>query len=169
MASKTYGTLVEGNLVLAPKNITIGTVTYKPATDAAYIQAGYKPVAYSPYPADGNTYEAYYEEKTKQIAQKWRLVHELTPAERRERAYQSEKCCIFHDEEYTCDELETLYYKYFAEDGKEEYCAEIKAAITAGKAHIREEYPDEPPQAETSDEDSVDYGAGDEIEPESEV
>lgn len=143
MASKTYGTLVGGELVLAPKNITIGTVTYKPATDAAYIQAGYKVVSYSPYPTDGNEYEAYYEEKTKQIAQKWRLVRELTPAERRERAYQSEKCCTYNEIEYTCDELESLYYKYFAETGKEEMCADIKAAITAGKAHIREEYPDE--------------------------
>lgn len=163
--NKTYGKLEEGNLVLAPKNITIENVTYKPATEAALLQAGYKPVSYAPYPTDGNEYESYYEEKTKQIAQKWRLVHELTPSERREIAYQSEECCIYQEKAYTCDALESLYYKYFAEDGKEAVCAEIKAVITAGKAHIREEYPDANEEC-VGEADSVDYGAGDELESE---
>lgn len=145
---KQYAKLIDGVLELAPKNVTIGNVTYKPATEAVYIQLGYKKVSYTPYPSDGNTYEEYWEEKIKYIYQKWRLVHELTPAERRERAYQTEKCCTYNEVEYTCDELENLYYKYFAEDGKEDICSAIKSVITAGKAHIREEYPDETEQIE---------------------
>ena len=148
MASRTYGKLVNDELELAPENITIGNVTYKPATDAALKLAGYKVVSYAPYPSDGNVYESYWEELTAQIAQHWRLVRELTPSEKRERAYQSEKCCEYGDGLYTCDELESLYYKYFAEDGKEDICAALKAAITAGKAHIREEYPDVEPNEE---------------------
>ena len=140
---KPYGKLEDGKLILAPINITIGSVTYKPATEAAYILAGYKEVSYMSYPTDGNEYEEYWEELTRQIAQRWRLVRELTPSERRERAYQSEKCCEFNDQLYTCDELENLYYKYFAETGKETICEEVKSIITAGKNHIREEYPDE--------------------------
>lgn len=167
MTTKTYGKLEEGNLVLAPKNITIENVTYKPATEAAYIQAGYKVVSYAPYPTDGNEYEATWKETKKQIAQFWTLVRELTPAERREQAYQSEECCVFQEKNYTCDALESLYYKYFAEDGKEELCAEIKAAITTGKAHIREEYPDaNEAEGGINEADSVDFGAGDEIESE---
>ena len=167
MINKTYGKLVDGELVLAPKNITIGNVTYKPATEAAYIQAGYKEVAYAPYPTDGNEYQSTYKEMKKQIAQIWKLVRELTPSERREIAYQSEECCVFQEKNYTCDALESLYYKYFAEDGKDAICAEIKAVITAGKEHIREEYPDaNDNEGNVNEADSVDFGAGDEIESE---
>lgn len=147
-----YGKIVAGKLVYAPSVITIDDVTYKPATDEIYVEAGYKPIVNFPYPTDGNIYEEYYEEEGDYIMQHWRLVCELTPAERRENAYQTERCCPYGDDLYTCDELEDLYYKYFAEDGKEDICAALKAAITAGKAHIREEYPDEPKPAEEPEE-----------------
>lgn len=149
-----YGKLVKGKLILAPDVITIDNITYKPATSEVYIRAGYKPVTYTPYPADGNIYEGSYEDLGEEIVQLWRLVRELTPSERRENAYQNEKCCVYGEELYTCDELEDLYYKYFAEAGKEDICAALKAAITAGKAHIREEFPDEPPEPEEEPKES---------------
>ena len=139
----TYGKIVDGVFQLAPKNVTVDNVTYKPATSEAYVAAGYKPVIYENYPSDGNTYEVSYTETEESIIQGWTLTHELTPEERRELAYETETCCEYQGANYTCDQMEDLYYKYFAESGKEELCATLKAIITAGKAHIREEYPDE--------------------------
>lgn len=137
-----YGKIEEGVLVYAPESITVGSVTYKPATEEALTVAGYKPVEYTPYPIDGNTYtESWTEEETK-IVQTWILEHELTPTERREYAYETEKVCEYLGKTYTCDEMEDLYYKYFAEDGKEDICAAVKAIITGGKAYIREKYPE---------------------------
>lgn len=137
-----YGKIEKGVLVYAPKNITVGGRTYIPGTEKAYIEAGYKPIEDVPYPTDGNVYEHSWKETKTKIKGVWTLTHELTPAERRELAYQTEKVCTYEEEEYTCDEMESLFYKYFAETGKEEKCADIKAVITAGKEHIREEYPD---------------------------
>lgn len=127
-----------------------GTI-YSPATPEELVEAGYKPVIDTPYPDDGNTYAHSWQDNPADITGVWTLVHELTPEERRELAYQTEPCCEYDGKTYTCDGLEDLFYKYFAETGKEDKCAEIKAVITAGKAHIREEYPDVPEEVEEAE------------------
>ena len=137
-----YAKLVDGQPVYAPYKIEKDGIWYIPYPEEMMIEDGYKVVIDTPYPTDGNIYTHSWTETDTAITGVWTLERELTPAERREFAYQTEKVCVYEGEEFTCDEMESLFYKYFAETGKEEKCAGIKTVITAGKAAIREEYPD---------------------------
>ena len=65
----------------------------------------------------------------------------LTPAELRERAYETVKCITYENEQLTVDEANKKWQEYQAEGN--EKAAEITTLIAAAKASIRAEYPDE--------------------------
>ena len=65
----------------------------------------------------------------------------LTPAEKRETAYNSEKCIIYSGSALTIDEANDLWKKYQAEGSPK--AAELTALIVAEKMAIRSTYPDE--------------------------
>lgn len=77
-----YGTLINGDLILAPRRLTIdGCVVFNP-TDAQYEAAGYLPVIYTDAPEapEGYYAEPHWEEQSGEIVQVWHM-EELPPEE----------------------------------------------------------------------------------------
>lgn len=74
-----YGKLIDGNLRVAPKVLTgEGTIVYNPPAEM-YLQAGYKPVTFTPEPGDAPTGYVYvpgWEETDEAIIQTWTLEEE---------------------------------------------------------------------------------------------
>lgn len=66
---------------------------------------------------------------------------ELTPAEKREQAYNEDACIELGGEMITVTAAATLW-QYYAAEGNEK-ADELQALIAAAKAAIREQYPDE--------------------------
>lgn len=64
----------------------------------------------------------------------------LTGEEKREKAYQTEKCITFNGGVLTVDEANKLWQEYQAEGSNK--AAEITALIATAKAEIRAKYPD---------------------------
>lgn len=76
-----YGKLYNGQLIPAPKKITIGEYNVWNATEQQYRSLGYKPVQYAepPEPPEGYDYEFAWTETDTEIVQTYELVeHELT-------------------------------------------------------------------------------------------
>jgi len=68
-----YGKLINNNLFLAPRRLTIdGCVVFNP-TDVQYEAAGYLPVIYTPEPEapEGYYAVAHFEEQSGEIVQEW--------------------------------------------------------------------------------------------------
>ena len=71
-----YGKLINNNLTLAPRRMTIdGCVVFNP-TDAQYEAAGYLPVIYTPAPEapEGYYADAHWEEHDSKIVEIWEFV-----------------------------------------------------------------------------------------------
>ena len=77
-----YGTLINGNLTLAPRRITLDGWTVINPSDEQYAAAGYLPVTYTDAPVapEGFYPVSAWEEQEGAIVQAWRL-EELTPEE----------------------------------------------------------------------------------------
>lgn len=73
----------------------------------------------------------------------------FTPAELREKAYETEKCIEYGGELLTVDEANHLWEVYEAEGS--ERAVELTELIAVAKAEIRERYPDEPIESEDED------------------
>jgi len=70
----------------------------------------------------------------------------FTPAELREKAYETEHNIVYGDEVLTVDEANHLWEVYKAEGS--ERATELTELIAVAKAEIRERYPDEPIESE---------------------
>ena len=64
----------------------------------------------------------------------------MTGAEKREQAYQTEKCIEYDDKILTVDEANNIWLYYQAENNPK--ASELTAAIASAKAAIRERFPD---------------------------
>ena len=64
----------------------------------------------------------------------------LTPAELRERAYETVKCITYENEQLTVDEANKKWQEYQAEGN--EKATELTQLIHTAKENIREQYPD---------------------------
>lgn len=135
-----YAKLIKGELSFAPESITIDKTTYIPPTDEAYRIAGYKPVKYTSMPTDRNKYESHFEENNYEIYQVWSEVP-MTPAEKREYAYETLAICPWQNELHTVDFMNDLWSKYSAEASSA--AEDISVIIAEAKATIRSRYPDE--------------------------
>ena len=71
-----YATVKNGELLLAPKHITIGTENIWNASAEQMLSVGYKLVVFTDAPEapEGSYYESGWEEKAETIEQKWTLV-----------------------------------------------------------------------------------------------
>lgn len=72
---RTYGKLINNNLTLAPRRLTInGCAVFNP-TGEQYEAAGYLPVIYTPAPEapEGYYADAHWEEQDGEIVQVWRF------------------------------------------------------------------------------------------------
>lgn len=69
-------------------------------------------------------------------------VPELTPAEQRERAYDTEPCVVWGGDMLTVTEA-AQRWAYYAAEGRTDKTDELTALIAAAKADIRKQYPDE--------------------------
>lgn len=140
-----YGKVTGGALEYAPTNLEVDLTIYKPAPDYILEEAGYKRIETTPYPDSRDIYTSSWEEREDKIVQVWTLERALTPAEKRELAYQEDRICEYGGEMYTCDELESLAMKYMFEatDAAREKVAAISLILTDAKESIRALYPDE--------------------------
>lgn len=138
-----YGTLIDGELVYAPRNIEYDDTLYIPATDDVYISAGYKLVVIPDKPDDGKEYMQTWTENETEITCVWVEIPDTrTPAEKRENAYETFKICDYMGTKHTVDEMNVLWQRYSAE-GNTIIAEEISAIICDAKAQIREMFPDE--------------------------
>lgn len=69
------------------------------------------------------------------------LMPEPTPAEQREREYQSNPIIVWQGQNITVDQANLVYLQYSAEGSQK--AAEIQTLIIAAKESIRQLYPDE--------------------------
>ena len=151
-----YGTLVGGQPVHAPNPLHIGgSVTYNPQ-DALYEAAGYLPIVDTPMPATAEDaepvyYTSHWEEQDGQIVRVWTETEppaeepapapEMTPAEQRERAYDTEPCVVWGGDMLTVTDAAQVW-AYYAAEGRTDKTNMLTALIAAAKVEIRAKYPD---------------------------
>ena len=152
-----YGTLVDGRPVPAPNPLrTSGSVTYNPP-DALYMREGYLPIVDTPMPetaedAEPVYYTSHWEEQDGQIVRVWTETEppaeetapapEMTPAEQRERAYDTEPCVVWGGDMLTVTQA-AQQWSYYAAEGNADKTDALTALIGAAKQSIRGQYPDE--------------------------
>lgn len=152
-----YGTLVGGKPVPAPNPLrTSGSVTYNPP-DALYLREGYLPIVDTPMPetaedAEPVYYTSHWEEQDGQIVRVWTETEppaeetapapEMTPAEQRERAYDTEPCVPWNGSMLTVTQA-AKQWEYYAAEGRADKTDALTALIAAAKEKIRAEWPDE--------------------------
>ena len=69
-------------------------------------------------------------------------ARELTPRERRESIYRTERIIEYQNELLTVDDANSLYLQYAAE-GNTSICEKLQSLIATTKNNIRKQYPDE--------------------------
>ena len=153
-----YGTLVGGQPVPAPNPLrTSGSVTYNPP-DALYLREGYLPIVDTPMPetaedAEPVYYTSHWEEQDGQIVRVWvetdppepepvPVPKELSPAEKRELAYNTAACIDWDGSMLTVTQA-AQQWAYYAAEGNTEKTDALTALIAAEKQSIRGQYPDE--------------------------
>lgn len=67
------GKLIEGVLIYAPKNATVGKVSYIPAPDSVLADLGYKVIETTSPPDNEYDYICHFEEQNDKIVQVWEL------------------------------------------------------------------------------------------------
>lgn len=151
-----YGTLVGGRPVPAPNPLrTSGRLIYNPP-DALYEAAGYLPIVDTPMPetaedAEPVYYASHWEEIDGEIVRVWTETEppaeetapapEMTPAEQRERAYDTEPCVAWGGEMLTVTQA-AQQWAYYSAEGNAAKTDALTALIAAEKEKIREKYPD---------------------------
>ena len=153
-----YGTLVGGQPVPAPNPLRIGRqVVYNPP-DALYEAAGYLPIVDTPMPetaedAEPVYYTSHWEEQDGRVVRVWvemeppepepvPVPRELTPAERRELAYDTEPVIAWEGQMLTVTDAAQVW-AYYAAEGRSDKTDELTALIAAAKYSIRAKWPDE--------------------------
>lgn len=152
-----YGTLVGGQLVPAPNPLRIGRqVIYNPP-DALYMREGYLPIVDTPMPetaedAEPVYYTSHWEEQVGQIVRVWTETEppaeetapapEMTPAGRRELAYDTEPVIAWEGQMLTVTDAAQVW-AYYAAEGRSDKTDELTALIAAAKYSIRAKWPDE--------------------------
>lgn len=152
-----YGTLVGGQPVPAPNPLRIGRqVVYNPP-DALSLREGYLPIVDTPMPATAEDAEPVYytsnwEEQDGQIVRVWTETEppaeetapapEMTPAERRELAYDTEPVIAWEGQMLTVTDAAQVW-AYYAAEGRSDKTDELTALIAAAKYSIRAKWPDE--------------------------
>lgn len=123
-----------------------GEPTYTPYPEDMLIADGYKIVEETTCPADGKQYYFVWENRATTIHQNWVEAPDTrTPSEKREWAYENEPCVELDGELITVDEAEKIYYQYFLETLKNQFCLDLKNKIQYAKGQIRKKYPDPEP------------------------
>lgn len=153
-----YGTLVGGQPVPAPNPLRIGRqVVYNPP-DALSLREGYLPIVDTPQPEqpeDGTEvyYASHWEEIDGEIIRVWvetdppepepvPVPRELTPAEKRELAYNTVACVEWGGDMLTVTEA-AQQWSYYAAEGNADKTDALTALIAAAKYSIRAKWPDE--------------------------
>jgi len=151
-----YAKIVDGKLFVAPNPLSFaGVRTYNPP-DALFVSAGFLPVEDTPYPDDGGYYLSHWEEQDCKIVRVWSEVvlpepepepkpiptPELTPAQKREQAYNTEPV-IEWDGNFLTVTQAAQQWAYYAAEGDEYKSGALTALIARAKQDIRERYPDE--------------------------
>ena len=153
-----YGTLVGGQPVPAPNPLrTSSRVIYNPQ-DALYEAVGYLPIVDTPMPetaedAEPVYYPSHWKERDGQIVKVWTETEppaeetetptatELTPAEQREQAYNTDPVIPWNGSMLTVTQA-AQQWQYYAAEGRTDKTDALTALIAAAKAEIREKYPD---------------------------
>ena len=150
-----YGKLINGQIVPAPNPLHVNrSMVYNPS-GYIYESVGYKPIVDTPMPEPEDGTEVYYtshwEEQDSQIVRVWTetdppepvpVPRELTPAEKREQAYNTVACVEWDGNMLTVTQA-AQQWAYYAAEGRTDKTDELTALIAAAKAAIREQYPDE--------------------------
>lgn len=153
-----YGTLADGRPVPAPNPLCIGRqVIYNPP-DALYLREGYLPIVDTSMPetaedAEPVYYTSNWEERDGRIVRVWTLTEppteepeadpstELTPADRRELAYDTEPCVEWEGQTLTVTQA-AQQWEYYAAEGRTDKTDALTALIAEAKEKIRAEWPD---------------------------
>lgn len=153
-----YGKLINGQIVPAPNPLHVNRgMVYNPS-GYIYESVGYKPIIDTPQPEqpeDGPTayYTSHWEEQDGQIVRVWEEAEppepehvptprELTPAEKRELAYNTVACIEWDGTMLTVTQ-EAQQWAYYAAEGNTAKTDTLTELIAAAKQAIREQYPDE--------------------------
>ncbi|MDD6188542.1 MAG: hypothetical protein PUB32_03060 [Clostridiales bacterium] len=146
-----YGTLINGEPVIAPNPLHInGRMVYNPSGNI-YVNAGYTPIIDTAMPETGGEekyYISHWEERDGQIARVWTETEppapesqELIPAELREQAYNTLPCVEWYGELLTVTAA-AQQWAYYAAEGNTTKTDALTARIAAAKADIRVQWPD---------------------------
>ena len=148
-----YGKLINGQLVPAPNPLHVNRgLVYNPG-GGLYEAAGYRPIMDTPRPEqpEGGSsvcYTSHWEERDGKIVRVWaeQAKTEPAPSEKRELAYNTLPCVEWDGDRITVTKA-AQKWQYYAAEGSTARTAELTALISAAKAAIREQYPDEAAQA----------------------
>ena len=151
-----YGKLINGQIVPAPNPIHVNRgMVYNPS-GYLYSAVGYKPIVDTPMPetaedAEPVYYTSHWEEQDGQIVRVWTETEppaeetapapEMTPAEQRERAYNTDQIIQWCGAMLTVTDAAQTW-QYYAAEGNAAKMDVLTALIAAAKAEIRAKYPD---------------------------
>lgn len=151
-----YGKLIDGNIVPAPNPLHVNqNMIYNPS-GYIYESVGYKPIVDTPVPESEDGTEVYYtshwEEQDGKIVRVWTetdppepepvpVPRELTPAEKRELAYNTVACVEWDGDMLTVTQA-AQQWAYYAAEGRTDKTDALTVLIAAAKQAIREQYPD---------------------------
>lgn len=152
-----YGKLINGNIVPAPNPLHVNRgMIYNPS-GYIYESVGYKPIVDTPVPEPEEGTEVYYtshwEEQDGKIVRVWTetgppepetvpVSRELTPAEKRKLAYNTNLVIEWASDMLTITQA-AQQWTYYAAEGRTDKTDKLTALIAAAKQAIREQYPDE--------------------------
>ena len=152
-----YGKLINGQIIPAPNPLHVNRgMVYNPS-GYLYSAVGYKPIVDTPMPEPEDGTEVYYashwEEIDGEIVKVWTetdppepepvpVPKELSPAEKRELAYNTAACIDWDGSMLTVTQA-AQQWAYYAAEGNTEKTDALTALIAAEKQSIRGQYPDE--------------------------
>lgn len=151
-----YGKLIDGQIVPAPNPIKVNNGRVYNPSGYLYESIGYKPIFDTPQPEqtdDGTAayYISNWEERDGKIIKVWfeeippesdpvPTSPELTPAEKRELAYNTIACVDWDGNMLTVTQA-AQQWEYYAAEGRTDKADAITTLIAAAKQCIREQYP----------------------------
>ena len=151
-----YGKLINGQIVPAPNPLHVNrSMVYNPS-GYIYESVGYKPIVDTPMPetaedAEPVYYASHWEEIDGEIVRVWTETEppaeetapapEMTPAEQRERAYNSDPCVPWDGDMLTVTEA-AQQWSYYAAEGRSDKTDALTALIAAAKEKIRAQWPE---------------------------
>ena len=148
-----YGKLINGQIIPAPNPLHVNRgMVYNPSA-YLYASVGYKPIieTIQPEQTEGGTevyYTPHWEEINGEIVRIWTetdppepepvpVPRELTPAEKREQAYNTVACVEWDGDMLTVTQA-AQKWMYYAAEGRTDKTDKLTALIAAAKQAIRE-------------------------------